>query len=266
MRSQDLIKEGRLDEALAEAQNAVRKAPAEGPPRVFLFQLLIVLGQWERALTQLSVLKDMDASCLLLAQVFRPALQCEALREEIFGGRRAPLILGEPTEWIGLLVRANQLLAEGLVGAARELRERAFEAAPASGGTLNGQPFEWIADGDSRFGPMLEAIIDGKYYWVPFFRIRSIHIQPPQDLRDLVWTAAQFTWVNGGENPGLIPTRYPGTASLNNNGLRLARRTEWEEKGNETYLGSGQRMFTTDAGETPLLEVRAVDFAPGATA
>ena len=106
---------------------------------------------------------------------------------------------------------------------------------------------------------MLEVIIDGKYYWVPFFRIRSIHIEPPQDLRDMVWTTAQFTWTNGGENPGLIPTRYAGTTALADSRLRLARLTEWMDKSHETYIGFGQRILATDVEEMPLLEVRTLE-------
>ena len=261
MSAEEFIKAGHLDEALACAQDDVRKAPAEARPRVLLFQLLSVLGQWERALTQLNVLKDMDADCMLLAQVFRPVLQCEALREEIFAGKRGPLIFGEPVEWIGLLVQANQLLAQRQVAAALELRNRAFESALATPGTINDQRFEWIADADSRLGPIIEAIIDGKYYWVPFFRVRSIRTEPPQDLRDLVWTAAQFVWANGGESPGFIPTRYPGTENAIDNSLRLARKTEWSDQGNDLYIGLGQRMLATDQTEIALTEVRQIELS-----
>jgi type VI secretion system protein ImpE len=259
MSVEEHIKAGQLDEALAQAQEAVRKTPAEARPRILLFQLFSVLGQWERALTQLNVLRDMDPECMVLAEIFRPVLQCEALRAEIFAGKRSPLIFGEPMEWIGLLVQANALLAQGQIAAALELRNKAFEAAPATAGKLNDQSFEWIADADSRFGPMLEAIIDGKYYWVPFFRISSIRTGAPQDLRDLVWTAAQFTWVNAGESPGFIPTRYPGTEKEMDSAFRLARKTEWTDHGNDLYFGVGQRMFATDQGETALTEVRKIE-------
>lgn len=259
--AEECIKAGNLDEALVCAQDGVRKAPAEAAPRILLFQLLSVLGQWDRALTQLNVLKDMDANCMLLAQVFRPALQCEALRAEIFAGKRGPLIFGEPVEWIGLLVQANQMLAQGQVAAALELRNRAFEAASATPGTINGQPFEWIADADSRLGPIIEAIIDGKYYWVPFFRVRSIRAEPPQDLRDLVWTAVQFVWVNGGEAPGFIPTRYSGTEHASDDALRLSRKTEWMDQGSDLYSGLGQRMFATDQTEIALTEVRQIELS-----
>src|SRR5947207_15577528 len=124
MNAEEHIKAGQLDEALALAQEAVRKTPAEARPRILLFQLLSVVGQWERALTQLNVLRDMDPECMVLAEIFRPVLQCEALREGIFGGKSSTLIFGELTEWICLIVQANALLSACQTAAALELADK----------------------------------------------------------------------------------------------------------------------------------------------
>ena len=97
-----------------------------------------------------------------------------------------------------MVVQANQLAySDGQLAQARELRAKAFEAAPAISGTINEKPFEWLADADMRLGPILEAIVDGRYFWIPFQNIREIEIEKPQDLRDLVWTPAKFTWSSG---------------------------------------------------------------------
>ncbi len=80
--------------------------------------------------------------------------------------------------------------------------------------TLNGQPFEWIADADSRLGPVLEAVINGRYYWVPFSRLPQVTLEAPEDLRDLVWMPAHLQFENGGESVALIPTRYPGSEAV----------------------------------------------------
>ena len=144
--------------------------------------------------------------------------------------------------------------------AAAQLRSRAFEEAPASAGTLDGKAFAWIADSDSRLGPMLELIMEGKYYWVPFCRIRRIALEAPSDLRDLVWAPAQFVWANGGEAAGHIPVRYSGTESSPDGALRLARKTDWQQLPEETFIGLGQRLLVTDEGEHPLLQCRLIDF------
>jgi len=259
MQTEELLRAGRLQEALVALEEKVRSEPADAKLRVFLFQLLAVMGDWERALSQLNVSAELDAINLLMAQVCRAALNCEALRAEVFSGKRSPLIFGEPDEWIGWLVQANQMVAEGKYQGAQKIRERAFEASPAIAGSIDNQKFEWIADSDSRLGPVLEAIIDGKYYWVPFTAIKRIQIEPPSDLRDIVWCPAQFTWTNGGEAAGFIPTRYPGSESSEDSAIQLARKTEWDEHPGDTYLGFGQRVFATDIDEFPLMQVRQVD-------
>ena len=53
--AQDLLRAGKLPEALKALENAVRKDPADAGLRVFLFQLLAVVGQWDRALTQVKL-------------------------------------------------------------------------------------------------------------------------------------------------------------------------------------------------------------------
>jgi len=260
MKAEVLIREGRVDEALATLKESVRNDPSDWHLRVFLFQLLSVQGEWEGALNQLNIAADMNSDCLLLAQLYSPALNCEALRAEIFAGRRSPLFLGEPPEWVVGLTQGLRLLQEGQVPAAAALHDRAIEAAPATAGTLNGEPFEWIADSDSRLGPVLEAIIDGKYYWIPFKNIRDIRVEKPQDLRDVIWIKAYFTWANEGRSTGLIPVRYANSEKNSDDAVKLARKTEWLDQGSNLYAGQGQRMFATDTGEYSLLEIRQLTF------
>ncbi len=259
MEPEELLQGGQLGAALVALEGKVRADPADAKLRVFLFQLLSVLGDWQRALAQLNVAAELDPINLLMAQVCRVALNCEALRTEIFSGKRSPLVFGEPAQWVGWLVQASQMIAEGKFQASQRLRERAFEVAPAIAGSIDGQRFEWISDADSRLGPVVEAIVDGKYYWAPFTAIRQIHVEAPTDLRDLVWLPARFIWGNGGEATGLIPTRYPDSQASEDDAIRLARKTEWVERPGDTYLGLGQRMFATDIGEFSLLQTRQID-------
>jgi type VI secretion system protein ImpE len=260
MNSAELVQAGKLEEGLSALQQEIRSKPEDVRLRIFLFQLDCVLGRLDKALTQLQLIASLNADTMLLAQIFRPVLACELLRRDVFAGKRTPIIFGEPMEWVGLLIQANELAARNEFAAAAKLRTTAFEQAPASAGKINGQSsFEWIADTDSRLGPLLEAVIDGKYYWVPFSRIRKIESEKPSDLRDLVWMPVQFTWSNGGSAPGHIPVRYPDTEACNDDSLRLARRTEWKQQPGETYLGVGQRVFATDSGDHPLLECRSIE-------
>jgi type VI secretion system protein ImpE len=259
MLAEQSLREGRVEEALAELQNHVRKAPDNAEYRVFLFQLLCVLGDWERARAQLKVLGELSPGSTPLVHVYGPAITCELLRREVFAGAKTPLILGEPLPWVALLLQGLTEAAQGRGAAAAALRAEALEKAQAVAGTIDGETFDWIADADSRLGPVCEAVIDGRYYWVPFERVRVVALEAPSDLRDVVWMPARLTLVNGGETAALIPARYPGSEADGDGLIRLARKTEWDEVAPETFHGRGQRMFATPGGEHALLSVRRIE-------
>lgn len=262
--AEQALRDGDPFNALKLLQEEIRANSADSKLRVFLFQLLSVLGQWDRALNQLEVAATLDPSALAMTQTYREALRCEVLRQQVFEGKKAPMIFGEPETWLALLVESMLLSGRGKPKESETLRTQAFEEAPASSGTLNGTPFAWIADADMRLGPVLEAVINGRYYWVPFARLTRIAIEEPEDLRDVVWTPAHLMLENGGEVYALVPTRYPGTEKLEDGELLLARKTTWEERGAEFYCGIGQRVLSTDGGEMSLMDVRDISFTGGA--
>lgn len=258
MQAAQSLKDGNLLQALSELQDEVRNSPAKADYRIFLFQLLSVLGQWGRALTQLEVAGDLDAGTLAMVQTYREALRCEVLRKEVFEGKRSPLVFGDPDEGVALMLQALAASANGDAVRAQTLRQRAYEAIDVSSGSIDGTAFEWLADADSRIGPFLEVILNGHYYWVPFHRIQRIQMDPPEDLRDMVWTPGQFTWANGGQAVGLIPTRYPGSESCRDAAVQMARKTEWSSAGDDEYYGVGQRILATDEAEYPLMDIRDI--------
>lgn len=250
---------GTLADELARVQAEIRSKPDAVDLRVYLFQLLCLLGQWQRAVVQLQACATMDAKTIPMAQTYREALRCELIRADVFAGKKAPQVLGQPPEWLGLLIEAQQKLASGAVADASALRDAALEQAPMSSGSIDGQPFEWIGDADSRLGPVVEAIINGQYYWIPFSQFREIKIDAPVDLRDLVWVPVHFTFANEGQTVALIPARYAGSETQDD-ALRMSRQTVWDELDGATYTGLGQRMLTTDSGEYAVLDVRQIVF------
>jgi type VI secretion system protein ImpE len=271
------LRDRTLSETLADLQQQVRSQPGEARHRVFLFQLLAVLGQWDRALQQLTVAGELDPATLAMVQTYREALRCEVFRAGVFAGERTPLVLGDPPAWIAPVLQALELEARGRHADAAALRAGALEqaeavagridvaAADAGGGErVSREPFAWLADADTRLGPVLEAVVNGRYYWIPFERIRQVTMERPADLRDLVWTPVQLQWTNGGDAVGLVPTRYPGSEQAADDGVRLARRTEWTAAGDDAHRGLGQRLLASDTGEYALLDVRRVAFGPAA--
>jgi type VI secretion system protein ImpE len=261
MTAAELLKAGEPAAALKALTDDVRGKPADSRHRVFMAQLLCVLGQWERALNQLTVAAELDAFAVPMKQVYGEAVRCEGLRAAVFAGQRSPMVFGQPDEWLALLIESLLRRGRGEAELAEELRARAFDAAPAVGGTIDGAPFEWLADADMRLGPVLEAFVNGKYYWIPYARLAHIKLDPPEDLRDFVWLPAHLQFENGGETLALIPTRYQGSEASADGQLQLARRTEWTELAPEVWAGLGQRVFGSDAGEYAMLDVREILFA-----
>jgi type VI secretion system protein ImpE len=259
--AEQALRDGDAQHALKLLQDQIRSAPADAKLRVFLFQLLSVLGQWERALNQLTVAGELDASTLAMVQTYREAIQCERLRADVFRGKRVPLLFGEPQAWVALLIEAMLREGQGAFGDAQKLRDQAFEQAPSSSGQIDGKAFAWLADADMRLGPVLEAVVNGRYYWIPMAHLAKVTFDAPVDLRDCVWTAAQLEFTNGGESVALIPTRYCGT-DLSQAPLALARLTEWTEPQPGLFAGVGQRVLTSDVGDFGLLDVRSIVFDP----
>jgi type VI secretion system protein ImpE len=263
MTAEDYLKQGDINAALQQLQEQVKKQPANPELRVFLFQLLSVMGQWDRALTQLDVAADLDDSTLAMVSMYRQVIACERFREQVFLGNKEPVIFGKPEEWLALLIQALKLTAQGENTKSQQLRDQAFESAPTTSGTISGvideQPFQWIADSDPRLGPVMEAIIDGRYLWIPIENLQTMLIDEPTDLRDVVWLPTHFTWNNGGESYGLIPSRYP-LSYQHDPLLALSRKTEWQDCGEDLFIGLGQKIWSTDNHEFAVMDVRAIQF------
>lgn len=261
----DILGGGTLQQGLERLQQQVRKQPADPKHRIFLFQICCVLGEWQKALNQLNVLRELDAETLPMVQTYQEAIQCEALRKQVFAGERTPLFFGEPETWLALMVEALKLTAQNEHSKAGDLRTQALEQAPVTSGRINDLPFTWLMDADLRTGPMLEAIINGRYYWIPFHHIRVMEFEPPSDLRDLVWLPASFTWANGGQTVGLVPVRYPGSEQSTDDAIRMARKTDWQTITDAAQLGLGQRLLATDVDDYALLDVRKIELDTPAT-
>lgn len=235
----------------------LRLQPSDADARLQLFRYSVIDGNWARAANQLDVASDLDPSLAHTAMVYRHNINCELARHAVMTGKENPVVLGPPAAWTGYLAKAIQI---------DDPKDRAtlvyaaLESANSVPGTVNGEPFEWLADADNSFGPLLEMFIDGNYYWVPFDVIEHIEIPMPEDMLDLAWCSCEITLTNGGTRNAFIPTRYPGTEATDNEDLKLARMTHWLPWAHELHAGAGQRMFVSDRDEYALLDCREVVF------
>ena len=230
MSPRELFQAGKLDEAVQALGAEVRDNPTDARRRTFLFELLCFQGQWDRAEKHLHVLADAGKEAQLGAVLYFSALHAERVRHDLF-------------------------------------QKKDYPHAPASdtprGGTVDGRAFESIEDADPRVGPRLEMFAAGAYLWIPFEHIETIEIQEPKKLRDLLWvpalvrTGPSFKDKELGEV--LLPVLAPFSYRHSDGNVRLGRGTDWKDG-----IPSGQRMFTIDDEDVPLLEIRKIEFTPAA--
>jgi type VI secretion system protein ImpE len=86
-----------------------------------------------------------------------------------------------------------------------------------------------------------------------------MEIEPPAQLRDLVWATVQVETADK-EMKAMMPARYVDSGAHDNDLVRLGRMTDWRELGPELYAGAGLRLFAVDGEERPALGVRGVVF------
>lgn len=221
-----LYADGRLDAAIEQLGVELRQAPEDAQRRTFLFELLAFSGQYDRARKQLDVLASKGTQAEAGTLLYRAAIEAERVREHMFDTGDYPS------------------------GAA---------PSPVSG-TLNGQPFSSIEDADPRLGARLEVIAGGRYLWLPFAHLSTMHIDPPSRLRDLLWSPARLATgpsvrdMELGEV--LLPVLTPSAHRASEDATRLGRMTAWELDAQEREIPVGLKLLLVDGEEIPLLEVR----------
>jgi type VI secretion system protein ImpE len=247
----------------------VRAQPQDPSARWLLFELLCVLGQWERALKQLQTWAGLSRDNESTAHVMRGLVRAEHQRTELFAGRAEPATLtasdSSAPAWLDQLGEALRLAAPGgdsATEAADLVRESALAQAPETTGESNLLSFEWITDSDTRLGPVCEVILAGAYRWVAFRDLASITKVAPAHLLDLVWAQVDLVLRDGTALKGYMPMRYPVQAG-ERDALLMARETVWTDVGRTGVVARGQKMWSTDAGDIALLDLRSCRFAPG---
>ena len=232
MTAEELLRAGRLDEAIASLGAELRLKPADAQRRTFLFELLCFAGAHERAQKQLEVVAGASKEARLGALLYLAALNAEQTRQEMFTQQTFPLG-GPPVRPVA--------------------------------GTLNGRPFQALEDADPRIGPRLEVFAAGRYLWLPFAHIASVRIAPPKRLRDLLWIPAvvkpapEMQTLELGEV--LLPAIAPLSWQHPDPAVRLGRVTEWVADDDGRAIPVGQKLLLVDGEEVSLLEVRELDFA-----
>jgi type VI secretion system protein ImpE len=287
-----------LGDTLAQVEASVRKEPSQDKHRWALVEILCVMGHWERALRQLQALVKLAPQWQSQAHLVRGLIRAETQRNAVFSGAQMPVPVIDLPDWMHDLAHALHHNARGEHPQADLLRTSALERAPTSAGTCSvhqlpiaaptahapprtaaaqEHSFEWLADSDTRLGPVCEVMAAGAYRWLAFADIAHLHLEAPTRLLDLVWLPAKMQ-LRGGpaasrEIHGYLPARYPLVSTETNettaattpapghasdDALLLARITRWHDVGDTGVFAQGQKTWMTEGIDWPLLDIREI--------
>jgi type VI secretion system protein ImpE len=255
-----------LGELLREAEARVRAQPALAAHRWALFQILCVVQAWERAVQQLQTYAQLEESQTRVVHAYRHLIRAERARIKVMSGEQQPdFIFDEAPEWMRGLLTALGLSAANQADAADDAREAALDMAPLVAGAGEGHRFSWIADSDTRLGPVCEFIAEGRYRWLAFDDIAQWQVRRPSSLVDLVWAPCNLMLHDGTTLHGFMPARYASTSSSGaRDALLLGHETVWRECGRTGVFGEGRKTWTTSAGDVGLFDLAECVLGAGA--
>jgi type VI secretion system protein ImpE len=243
MTPNELYEAGKLGEAIEALSQELRKHSLETGSRVFLAELLCVVGELERADTQLDLLVDQTPENAVGIAQFRQLIRAEQARRQFFEESRLPELVEPPSDLLKLYLKASVSLLDGDADEARRLLEQAENERPQPKGTWNGADFDDLRDLDDLTAGVLEVLTcTGKYYWIPLDRVSRLQFVPPACPRDLLWREARLDSAGGLEGQVFVPAIYHTTAVADET-VRLGRRTDWTGSEGGPVRGLGQRMF-----------------------
>lgn len=257
-----LFHAGRLDDAIAAANAAVRAAPAEPGPRLLLAELLLFAGNAQRADTLLDALTTMQPSVAVPVAAFRQLLRAEEARRQVWTEGRVPEFLGAPPGHVVRLLEALVALRGGDAAEALRLAHEAEAARPPSAGTLDGAAFDDFRDADDLCGGFLEVLTTtGKYFWIPTERILSAEFHRPERPRDLFWRRVTMSVRDGPEGDVFVPALYVAPDPNQPDPIRLGRATSWTGGEGAPVRGLGQRMFLVGEEGRTVMELGLLAFS-----
>ena len=262
MDAKTLLESGKLSAAVEQLSQDVRAHPVDSRLRTFLFELLCLAGDYERAGRQLDVIAQQDTKTEMGVEIYRGILAAEKARARLTSDGLMPDFLLKPPPFAMLHLEAVNRLREGHPAEARGLLEKAAESEAPAGGRADGQAFADFSDEDSVLGCLLELFLHDRYVWIPFAHIKHLSISAPKKLRDLIWIPATLETIEGPVGGVFIPVLYRDSWRHANDQVRLGRMTDWQELGEGLVGGMGQRVFFVDEGEKAILELRELEFGP----
>jgi type VI secretion system protein ImpE len=261
MDARELIRAGKLGEARARLVAEVKAAPADAGRRTLLFQVLCLLGEWDKAARHLDTVAAQNLQSEVAAHAYRNLVQAEKQREEVFTANRRPAFMPEMPAYAEAFFGVWELIAGGRFKEAEAAHASIFEKMPLPSGTLNSTPFTGFRDTHSFLAPFLETFVHDRYVWVPISAVRELTFAPPKTLFDTMWMTCHLTTWEGLAMNCCLPVLYPLSHRHEDDRVKLGRMTDWTSAGGLFVRAQGQHVFEVGGEDVNLLDIRELVFS-----
>jgi type VI secretion system protein ImpE len=257
----ELFRAGKLREAVAACIQQVQNQPTKPDARDLLAQLLCFLGDWERADKHLDVLSTQFPDRGVAVATIRQLIRAAGARQQFFEEGRLPEFVTSPPEYLQRHLEASICLRGGDAAEAARLLAQAEEARPRRSGRCGDAAFSDLRDADDLTSSFFEAFTsNGKYYWLPFERVRRITLFRVESPLDVLWRRCQIEVQDGPNGVVYLPQLYVDSAKAEDELLRVGQSTEWRGADGEPVRGVGHRILWIDNDVRPLVNIDSITF------
>ena len=260
-----LFRDGKLQPAIDACSVRLRQTPADLAARLLMAELLLLMGQLERADTVLDAVTRLEPSAAVTVAEFRQLLRAEIARRQLDRDGRVPEFLGEPTPAMRALLAARVALRAGDHAEAARRAAEAEQLRPRVSGQLENATFNDWRDADDLLAGVFELLTTtGKFFWVPTERVETIEFAAPRRPRDLAWRRADVSVRGGPDGTVYLPAIYQSDDPDLADTFRLGRATEWREldgSGEGLVRGVGLRTFLAGEEARDIMGLTTVRFA-----
>jgi type VI secretion system protein ImpE len=255
-----LLESGNLKGATEAALSMVKAKPTDASARIFLFELSIFAGDWERARRQLDVIGHQDTNAMIGSKIYEQCIIAEGKRADFFAKGAKPEFLATPPDYVYGILAANNKLREGNLKEAREILDQVEDQRPAFAARVNGEDVADFRDYNDLTSGILEVIIKDSYVWVPFEQIEKIKFDAPKSQRDYFWRQATLETDNGTNGDVFIPALYNDSWRSPDDAIRLGKAADWRDISENIYVGEGAKLFAAGADHKTIFDLNEIEF------
>jgi type VI secretion system protein ImpE len=237
---------GQLQQAIEQAQQALRQAPGASDLRAALVELLCLVGQLERADDVLTSLANHYPDWFPGAANMRQLLRAQQARLALRQGQLTDDVVAAPGASLEALLALNLHLFSGQLDHARAAAaalEASREPCIFQVGPERGE----IRDCDDSLNGYVEGLgTDGRYYLWQWSEIQALRFHAPASPVELVWRRAELELADGRQGEAFIPLTYIASST---DRQQLGQETDWVEHASGLVTGVGLKLYLVgDAG------------------